>query len=197
MATIRTDLSDARRVYVQTAYGEPIVARLKALGAHWDAEARAWWIGAAKRSEVEALLAATPAPAADAPRAKQDPADIRLTGKGVYKGRTYYLGAQTRDGQRVRCLTLPDAKGDYLDFWANASEVQVVKTYRPREHTYRGRTSTSYTTLGGIADFIRGERAARERGEPVCAACGKHGDDLVRDLEDGMLKHPRCCDIEP
>ena len=56
MATIRADISDGRRTYVQTSYGEPVVARLKALGAHWDAEKKCWWVGAAKRPDVEELL---------------------------------------------------------------------------------------------------------------------------------------------
>jgi hypothetical protein len=30
----------------------------------------------------------------------------------------------------------------------------------------------------------------------VCAECGKGGS-LVSDLEDGLMKHRRCCDIEP
>jgi hypothetical protein len=93
---------------------------------------------------------------------KQDPHDIRLTGKGRYKGREYYAGAITKDGMRVRLLTLPDASGDYLDFWAPCSEVEQTKEYRPREvwvgRRYSGKTRTVYTTLGAIADFIARQR---------------------------------------
>lgn len=36
----------------------------------------------------------------------------------------------------------------------------------------------------------------KERGSYVCADCGKPGK-LVQDLEDGLMKHYRCCDIPP
>jgi len=138
--------------------------------------------------------------AADAPKPKQDPDDIRLTGKGEYRGRMYYLGGRTRDGARIRCLTMPDPKGDYLDFWADASAVKVVREYMPRQvwdgRRYSGRTRTQYTTLGSIASFIARERRNRADGGAVCADCGKSGD-LVTDLEDGLQKHRHCCDIEP
>jgi len=127
---------------------------------------------------------------------QENPASIRLTGKGVYKGKTYYLGNRTKDGQRVRCLTLPNAAGEYLDFWANVSEVEVTKEYQPREVRvgFRGRTETRYTTLGSIADFIAKQRDAAQRGEQPCAACGKRGP-LHHDLEDGLMKCLACCDI--
>jgi hypothetical protein len=70
--------------------------------------------------------------------------------------------------------------------------VEETKTYAPRE--YRGRME--YTTLGGIARFVARERRNRDAGGAVCAECGKSGP-LVRDLEDGQMKHERCCDIAP
>lgn len=167
--------------------------QIKALGGHWDGERRAWWVGASKAVEAQALVHALATPqAAGTPKAKQDPNDIRLTGKGRYKGREYFAGSITRDGLKVRLLTLPDANGDYLDFWALCSEVEQTKTYSPRE--YRGRME--YTTLGSIARFVAHERHNRAEGGEVCAECGKSGD-LVTDLEDGLRKHRRCCDIEP
>lgn len=35
----------------------PIKDALKSIGAKWDAETKAWWVGAAKRAELEAVLA--------------------------------------------------------------------------------------------------------------------------------------------
>lgn len=173
-----------------------VKAQIKSMGGHWDGERRAWWVGAKKATEAEALVAAlTPAAGSPpAPRVKQDPNDIRLTGKGRYKGREYFAGSITRDGLKVRLLTLPDAKGDYLDFWAPCSEVEQTKEYRPRERTFRGRTETSYTTLGGIAKFVAEQRRAEAAGEPACVACGKRGE-LIRDLEDGGMKCYGCCDM--
>jgi hypothetical protein len=183
----------------------PLKDRIKSLGGHWDGDRRAWWVGARKLAEAEALVAgaegfATPASAAaarslglsgDTPagivcdrlreegrdreaeavaRPKQRPDDVRLTGKGRYKGRDYYLGSSTRDGSRVRLLTLPDAGGDYLDFWADTAAVEVTRRYQPRE--YRGRTES--TTLGSIARFLaRQANPATRRGE--CTECGAWG----------------------
>jgi hypothetical protein len=159
--------------------------RIKQMGGHWDGDRRAWWVGATKAEEAQALVAsltATP----NLPRTKQDPSEIRLTGKGRYKGREYYAGSMTRDGLKVRLLTLPDAKGGYLDFWALCSEVEQTKTYHPRE--YRGRTQ--YTTLGGIAAFIRESREADRQ-----IAAGEIPDGYCVDNEDGMVKRRSECDM--
>src|SRR5205814_1924838 len=93
MAHIDSSLSTARRIYVRTKYGEPVVEALRALGAKWDAENKAWWVGAAKRARVEELLVAADKAEDDArdrgePTPKESPDDIRLTGKGTYKGRS-------------------------------------------------------------------------------------------------------------
>lgn len=164
--------------------------RIKALGGHWDGERRAWWVGASKEKLVRDLV--TSLEGGTTPQTPEDPDQVRLTGKGEYKGRAYYLGARAKDGSRVRCLTLPDSEGKYLDFWADLSEVKVTKTYAPRE--YRGQAQ--HTTLGSVARFVKKEKGARDRGDPVCADCGKSGE-LVRDLEDWLMKHRHCCDIEP
>lgn len=171
----------------------PIKDRIKAIGGHWDADKRAWWLGTAKESEARQLVdgvASTTTTTTERP--KQNPDEIRVYGKGEYKGRTYFLGAQTRDGTRRRLLTLPNKNGEFLDFWADTSAVCVVKTYQPRE--YRGRVE--YQTLGSLARFISKEKRNRDEGGAVCAECGRSGE-LVADLEDGMLKHYRCCDIPP
>jgi hypothetical protein len=181
-----------QRIYL-TGDTYAIRDRIKALGGHWDGEKRAWWVGAAKECQARKLVESLPAMASpDQPKPKQFPDDIRLTGKGIYKGRNYFLGAYTRDGKHVRCLTLPNEQGEFLDFWANADLVRVVKSYQPRE--YRGRTV--YTSLGSIARFVVGERENKKTGGAVCAECGKSGD-LVEDMEDGLMKHRGCCDMPP
>lgn len=107
--------------------------------------------------------------------AQQDPREIRLTGKGRYKGREYYAGSITKDGTKVRLLTLPDANGKYLDFWAPCSEVEQTKTYEPREvwdgRRNSGRTELQYTTLGSIAAFIKKQQNPSTRREQ-CMECG-------------------------
>lgn len=149
----------------------PIRDAIKAMGGHWDGDERAWWVGTAKRASAESL-AARPAtgPGPEGERPRESPDAIRLTGKGRYKGRDYYLGATTRDGSRVRLLTLPDAGGKFLDFWADAALVDQFSRYQPRE--YRGRTE--HTTLGSIARFVaRQANPATRRGQ--CYECGSWG----------------------
>src|ERR1035441_7505316 len=138
MAHIRDDLSTGRRIYVQTKFGEPVVEKLKDAGCKWDAAAKCWWAGAAKRAAIEAVLVQRDKDedeGVDMTPKKQTPDDIRLTGKGKYKGREYYAGSITKDGTKVRLLTLPDAEGKYLDFWAHCSEVQQTKTTLRRART--------------------------------------------------------------
>jgi hypothetical protein len=125
---------------------------------------------------------------------EQDPHDIRLSGKGMYKGRLYYAGAVTKDGLRIRLLTLPSEDGKYIDFWAPTSAVEIIKHYRPRQRTYRGRTITQHITLGSIAEFIRDQKSRVNTGLPTCPECGKRTS-LRRDMEDGQYKCQRCCDM--
>ncbi len=146
--------------------------RLKALGCHPEPGPSGfrWWIGVAKAAQIYALVDSVKNADPNAPKPKQDPNDIRLTGKGIYKGRTYYAGSMTRDGLKVRLLTLPDKDGNYLDFWALCSEVEQTKVYQIRE--YRGQKQ--YTTLGSIFSFIeRQKNPATRRGE--CTECGAYG----------------------
>lgn len=212
MAAIRTDLSTGRRIYVQTAYGEPAVGKLKSLGAKWDPECKCWWLGAAKRAALEELLVSADqaediAKDQGLPPEKEDPHQVRLAGKATYKGRTYYVRwvGETKRGHSARLVTLDQS----LDFWAACArpgqpagpeECQIVKIYQPREEwdgrRYSGQTRKVYTTLGSICDFIAKEDRNRKAGGEVCGECGKSGQ-LVRDLEDGILKHRHCCDIEP
>lgn len=45
------------RIYVRgTYYGDPSIPKLKSLGAHWDPQERAWWVGTAKQSDIEQLV---------------------------------------------------------------------------------------------------------------------------------------------
>lgn len=169
MAQIREDLSTGRRVYIETAYREPIVDALKRLGAHWDRDARCWWVGSGKRYDVEKLLAEAAAAPPAAPVAEK-PEDVRLVGKVSYNGRTYYARAISQDNTKVRLTTLDQQ----LDFWATLGagegQAQFTKHYAPRE--YRGRTE--YTTLGSIQRFIaRQKDPARAQG--TCTECGGWG----------------------
>jgi Mg2+ and Co2+ transporter CorA len=154
--------------------------RIQGLGGKWDPDRRAWWVGAAKAGEAEALAAALTA----APPAAEDLSRCRVYARVRYKGRQYYVIAETAD----RCrLTILDGS---VNFWADKAACELVREYAPRE--YRGRTE--YQTLGGIRRFAEKQQRARRAGEPACAACGRAGE-LIEDLEDGAMKCRGCCDI--
>ncbi len=211
---------DGRRCYIATAFGEPAVAPLKELGVHWDPDSRRWWISSAKKDQVAAILAAhqfdprkaldraaaadqaeeagaSPEAAAklrEAPR--EDISTCRIYAQVEYKGRRYYVIAETKDLSRCRLATLDGS----LVFWADCSACNLLKRYEPREvwdgRRYSGTTRTEYQTIGSMRRFVEREKRNRADGGAVCAECGKSGE-LVRDLEDGLLKHRGCCDIEP
>lgn len=212
MAVIRDDVSTGRRLYVQTKYGEPAVEFLKGIDAHWDKEQKMWWVSPTKRPQVEEALVASDRKQdedeeAGKPVPGEDPHKVKILAKVKYKGRVYYarfLG-DTKKGHAARLVTLDGT----IDFWADLArpgqeaadgQAEVVKVYEPREvwdgRRYSGKTVLRYTTLGSLRDFVATQKADRAAGLPTCAACGKSGE-LVADLEDGMMKHPRCCDIEP
>jgi hypothetical protein len=52
------------------------------------------------------------------------------------------------------------------------------------------------TIAGGNKTATTATPRAGKPGGRVCADCGRSGR-LVRDLEDGLMKHYNCCDIPP
>lgn len=126
---------------------------------------------------------------------KEDLSDCRVYAKVEYKGRTYYVIAETKDRTRCRLATLQE---DGPVFWAQMAECSLLKTYQGREkwdgRRYSGKTITVYTTLGSLRDFVETQKRADAAGHPACPECGKRGE-LVRDLEDGGMKCYRCCDM--
>lgn len=168
----------------------PVKAEIKAMGGHWDGDRKAWWVGAAKHGEAEALAARlNSAPVSDNGR-KVGP-DSKVVAKAMYKGRSYYVlwMGRCQSGAEKAHLTVLDGS---IDFWADMAACEITKRYSPRE--YRGQTQ--YTTLGSIKRFIDGLKDDKANGREVCAECGRSGE-LVRDLEDGLMKHYNCCDIAP
>jgi hypothetical protein len=185
MATATVSLGTevvGKRVYV-TGNSYPVKDRLKAAGCHWDGDRRQWWIGLGKEAAIAAIVGGL-----NGTEVKED-SSRAVYGKVRYKDRSYYvIGTSSREALRLR-LTVLDGS---LDFWVDESLCQWEKRYQARE--YRGRTE--HQTLGGIRRFIERAKQAERDGEERCAECGGFGD-LVTDLEDGLRKHRRCCDIEP
>lgn len=145
-----------------------IRAQLKEGGAHWDADRKAWWIGAAKRAAVEALVAAATAVPQGQPAKRAAPGeDAVVEGRARYKGRTYYVAGRvirgdchsrgyddrvepivSRDGSRV-LLYFRDGSSQ---FWAACDQVEPLKRYdRPQ-------------TIARLAAFAERAKLAREQG---------------------------------
>lgn len=162
---------EGRRTYLLGApYG--VRDQLKAAGAHWDSERKAWWLGSdSKARELAAQLEAVPAE----PEGLRD-SDV-LLGRGSYRGRpclVLWVG-ETSSGRRCKCASLD---GQRL-FWAAADEVSVEKRYQVRE--YRGvpdpmtwgrlqRLREELAAAGGDAEQARVDKAERDN---ACRSCGQ------------------------
>lgn len=169
------------RVYV-TGNTFSVKDQLKDAGCHWDGERKQWWIGAVKAESISKIVSEI----ATAPPVKEDLSTLRLQGQVIYKSRKYYVIGGNAD----RCrLTVLDAS---IDFWADRSDCEFVKTYQPREVYGR----TVYTTLQSIRSYISQMKRVESGEVEGCAECGRPGQ-LVRDMEDGLYKHRHCCDMEP
>ena len=90
--------------------------------------------------------------------------------QATYKGKTYLLKfrGKTKFGPDKAKLAFLDGS---KEFWVDGS--LISETYAPAASS-----------------------GSRRSGGNACAECGKSGY-LVRDMEDGMLKHRHCCDMEP
>lgn len=179
-----------RRVYV---VGDTfsLRERLKQAGCSWDADRRQWWIGAARRQAVVDIVAkADVSPQTAYKKASpEELSNLPCHGKVTYKNRQYYVVGRTRDGVKLH-LTVLDCS---IDFWAAASDCAWARRYTPHRSDRRY-GDYRQQTVGRIRAFVSREEAAKQRGDAVCAECGRTGE-LVYDHEDGLMKHRRCCDI--
>jgi hypothetical protein len=131
---------NGQRIYI-VGHTYPIRDRLRAAGAHWDDDRGAWWIGAAKRADIEAAIAA-----ASAAAASQGPdRGARVIGRARYRERDYYCLTESRDGRRLLLCFRDGSK----QFWADAAEATLTKRYG-RENYRTGRIE--YPTLGDMLD---------------------------------------------
>ncbi|OFW05628.1 MAG: hypothetical protein A3H96_11245 [Acidobacteria bacterium RIFCSPLOWO2_02_FULL_67_36] len=160
----------------------PIKDQLRRAGCHWDGERKAWWIGAAKRADIEHLVSSDTVQQQSAAEPQRDAtpdASASVRARASYKGRDYYVLAETRDRSKL----LLAARNGQFQFWAAAEATQITKTYG-RENYRSGRTE--YPTLGGMIRRAEEWRAARQQGDTMpqghryeCEECGEmvtHGD---------------------
>lgn len=178
--------TEGRRTYI-TGNTYAIKDQLRAIGAHWDGDRKAWWTSKKEEAaQLVAKLAAAPAPANAAPEVAA-PYDGEVKGKAEYKGRKYYVrwNGMTKKGTEAFRLVTLDGK---IDFWADASACQWVKHY-DKKGAY-GKIDEhygQYPTLAGILRFIaRDKRETAETGID-CWMCRREAErgNLDRHLHDG------------
>lgn len=154
-----TMTKEARRVYITTVYGHPIIAKLKDLGAKWEPESKRWWLGSAKEEAVTKLVEEF----ANVEKPQEDPREIVLVGKAEYKGRTYYV--RFIGDTKARLISL-DGK---VDFWAELGtgegQARIVKRYAAPQGT--GRYRREGTTLRSIQKFLEKKKAEEKEEKAI------------------------------
>lgn len=174
-----------RRLYVR-GNSYPVKDTLRTAGAKWDADQRAWYVGTAKRAQLEALVSGgIQAPDRDRPQGL----DIAVRGKASYKGKTYpYITAWAgeRDGQYMERVLLVFRDGS-SQFWAPSGhgpeQAQITKIYREPltlrklqelADGYRNMSDDERWTRERIRDAGGACRCAKplDEGDGECMLCG-------------------------
>lgn len=186
--TVTIEKAGRRFYVVGNTYA--IKDQLRDAGCKWDGDRKAWWTG---KADVAARLSGWVTPTEKSEGEKKDELSRKnCAGQVEYKGRKYYVvGRSDRTGKLH--LTVLDCS---IEFWAAESDCRWVKHYHPKTSWGgygRGQIEV-HQTVGGIRSFVERERNNRKAGVAVCAECGTSGE-LIRDLEDGLMKHRGCCDI--
>lgn len=99
-----------------------------------------------------------------------------------YKGRTYrllYRGKTKYSADKAKLAFMDGSK----EFWVDGSAIT------------EGAAPTTRAARDEAEEFANQDNQRWER-RGGCAECGRGGR-LVEDLEDGLMKHYRCCDIPP
>jgi hypothetical protein len=138
--SIQTETAGRRTYIIGDTY--PHREALRAAGAHWDADRRAWWIGS--RSTAEALAASLASTSTSASTSNGPGRAGVVAGRARYKGRAYYVAGRrvrgrtpyddiveavtTRDGSRVMLYSRDGSR----QFWAPTWQPgHIVRTDAP------------------------------------------------------------------
>jgi hypothetical protein len=116
---------------------------------------------------------------------------MRVYAKVTYKGRPWFVVAETHDLVRCRITSL------LLEppVWVDCKDCVLVRRYQPHMVGHGRFGRMVHQTVGNLKAFAEKQAKLRSDEAPRCAACGNRSLDLVEDLEDGLMKCHRCCDI--
>lgn len=174
-----------RRLYITLPYGSRAKDPIKALGAHWDATTKRWWITTAKTAQIEAVLAAHDVAGDITDRAsRRDRADeIRATGVELaipYAETAIREAAKARGAvwnREVKTWSVPAEAADEIRGMIAAAREQLRPT-TPRRALAHG----DAVGHGGVCDECGRPRrtlvAAVDRSGiagQVCRACFGRG----------------------
>lgn len=175
MAKIIEEESKGARVVIQSErFGDPAIEHVKkTLVLKYDREAHdagrkgLWWIGKAKRAELERLLAEVATLPFEETKKEEDVSKCRVYAKVKYKGRGWYVIAESHAQNRCRICNL-DGKGPTGGgpAWVDMADCDMEKTYEARE--FRGQPQ--YSTIGSLKRF-RDRQANPETARVQCPEC--------------------------
>lgn len=181
--------TEGRRVYV-TGDTYPIRETISQCGGHWDGDRKAWWVGTAKKAEIESAIQkqiGQPVQPANAGgnQAKEAPGlDAKIAGRAEYKGKPYYIAGRVVDYTDVAPVTTRDgakvllyARDGSFQFWAARSEVTVTKEYR------------GATTIRKVQDYAQAVKSGKAG---TCAECGRSSTRLITCTDSSSLAGD-CC----
>lgn len=174
---ITVDVVGRRHYFRGDTYG--VKDKLRAAGAHWDADERAWWIGkrdVAERLRAELVTKSTEqkASAEDAPKSDRqiEAVDDRtvVRGRAWYKGKEYLLlwDGNTKRGYAAKLAFTDGSKV----FWADGSAIQVTKIYETR--VWRGQEQPM--TFGKLRRFREARAAERQEDKALEKTSGLVGE---------------------
>ncbi len=173
-----------RRIYVTATTGSPLDGALRELGAKWDSQERALWVGTAKRARVEELLAAPAeelaAAASRHARRELERDQSAVIGSAVYRGQTYYVirAGESARGAWVKLLFRDGAKSFFVD----AKEVEIQKEYRRP------------VSFAQLRQFIEEQQIERDPTAAVVEECDECGAEYrtYGNVWDGGMSCRRC-----
>jgi len=193
VAQITIETRGRRHYLIGQTY--PLREQLRAAGAHWDAEARAWWTG--QRETAEALLSAEGEGEGEGDASQpQSAGDATVVAaRATYRGRACYVAGRvvrgrtryddsveavtSRDGARVLLVSRDGARQWWAPIARHTASVVRVGDRPDTDGAEIGRTYDRPQTIRGLRRYAEDARAGFP-GRPTCSTCGRPSCDGAR-----------------